>query len=215
MNSPRNPLREINLGALTCVLLCLLCGQARADESEPVKSLLELRQRDVTVQKWDLSCGAAALATILNYQYGDRITEREVALGLMKREEYLDNPKLVQLREGFSLLDLKRFVDGRGYLGIGLGKLDFMDLIDRAPIMVPIRTNGYNHFVVFRGIARNRVLLADPAWGNRTLLKGDFLKMWIDYPVIGHVGFVVAKADGELSDPKALAPTGNDFVFLR
>jgi hypothetical protein len=124
MNSPRNPLREINLGALTCVLLCLLCGQARADESEPVKSLLELRQRDVTVQKWDLSCGAAALATILNYQYGDRITEREVALGLMKREEYLDNPKVVQLREGFSLLDLKRFVDARGYLGIGLGKLD-------------------------------------------------------------------------------------------
>jgi len=188
---------------------------AQADDLRPVTSLLEMRQRDVVVQEWDLSCGAAALATILNYQYGDHVTEKQVALGLMKRAAYVENPNLIRIREGFSLLDLKRFVDGRGYDGIGLGKLDLMDLIERAPIMVPIRTNGYNHFVIFRGVAGNRVLLADPAWGNRTMLKSDFERVWINYPKIGHVGFVVAKADGELSDPKALAPRAADFVSFR
>lgn len=207
---------SILLAALIGLLVWYPVGQhAQAEEIRPVKSLLEMRHRNVTVQEWDLSCGAAALTTLLKYQYGDPITEREVAIGLMKRAEYVDNPTLVQLREGFSLLDLKRFVDERGYDGIGLGKLDLMDLIERAPIMVPIRTNGYNHFVIFRGIAGNRVLLADPAWGNRTMLKYDFEKMWIDYPKIGHVGFVVAKADGELSAPNRLAPRADDFVLFR
>ena len=36
---------------------------------EPVQSLLEYRQRNVVIQKWDLSCGAAALATLLRYQH--------------------------------------------------------------------------------------------------------------------------------------------------
>jgi hypothetical protein len=209
------PPRNVTLQSILLLSVVLVSGHAWAEELKPVTSLLEMRHRNVTTQEWDLSCGAAALTTILNYQYGDRITERKVAIGLMKRSEYVDNPTLVQLRDGFSLLDLKRFVDERGYQGIGLGKLDLMDLIVRAPIIVPIKTNGYNHFVIFRAIAGNRVLLADPAWGNRTMLKDDFLKMWIDYPKIGHVGFVVAKADGELSKPNRLAPHADDFVLFR
>ena len=50
-----------------------------------------------------------------------------------------------------------------------MAKLELEDLIERAPIIVPILANGYNHFVVFRGMRGNRVLVADPAWGNRTL----------------------------------------------
>jgi predicted double-glycine peptidase len=34
-------------------------------------------------------CGAAALATLLNYQHGDPISEREIAKGLIQREEYI------------------------------------------------------------------------------------------------------------------------------
>jgi predicted double-glycine peptidase len=208
--------RTTLLGALIVLLVWNAVRQdLQAEEITPVKSLLEMRHRNVAVQEWDLSCGAAALTTLLDYQYGDQINEREVAIGLMKRPEYIENPKLVQIREGFSLLDLKRFVDQRGYQGVGLGKLNLTDLIERAPIMVPIRANGYNHFVIFRGIAGNRVLLADPAWGNRTLLKDDFEEMWINFPKIGHVGFVVMTADGKLSDPHRLAPRADDFVFFR
>lgn len=198
-----------------CVaLVFLLYGGGANAGGQAVKSLLEMRHQNVVIQQWDLSCGAAALATLLNYQHGDRVTEKEVAVGLMRREEYIDNPKLVQSREGFSLLDLKRNVDSRGYLGSGFGKLQLKDVIAKAPIIVPIMTNGYNHFVVFRGVRGDRVLLADSAWGNRTMLVDEFMQSWIDYPSLGRVGFVVQRRDG-LAPPNLLAPQDSDFVTLR
>lgn len=60
------------------------------------------------------------------------------------------------MRQGFSLLDLKRYIDQRVYEGIGYARLTLQDLIERTPIMVPIKFNGYNHFVVFRGILGGR-----------------------------------------------------------
>ncbi len=184
------------------------------EPARPVKSLLEMRQDGVTVQKWDLSCGAAALGTVLKYQYDDPVSERDIAKALIGRDKYIDNPALVRAQEGFSLLDLKRYVDARGYTGIGYGKLELDDLIERAPIIVPISSNGYNHFVVFRGMRGNRVLVADPAWGNRTLTVDEFEDEWLTYPEFGRVGFVVAQKDGTLP-PNRLAPRSDDFVFLR
>jgi predicted double-glycine peptidase len=212
MNSPRNPIQDLVLAALTAALLAPLCGQALADEPRPVKSLLELRQRGVIIQKWDLSCGAAALTTLLRYQFGDDVTEKAVATALIKRPEYIANPRLVQVRQGFSLFDLRRYVDGRGYEGVGLGKLNLQDLEERAPILVPIHILGYNHFVVFRGRLGNRVLLADPAWGNRTMTVEQFESAWIDYPALGHVGFVVETKRGNRTEPDMLRARPEDFV---
>jgi predicted double-glycine peptidase len=186
---------------------------AAADRG-PVTSLLEMRQDRVVVQQWDLSCGAAALATLLNYQHGDPVSEREIARGLIQREEYLEEPLLVRARQGFSLLDLKRYVDQRGYLGMGYGELALADLIELAPIIVPVKLNGFNHFVVFRGARGNRVLLADPAFGNRTMLMAKFEAAWLDYGKIGKVGFVVARLD-DAAPPNQLSPRPTDFVSLR
>ena len=183
-------------------------------QAREVKSLLEMRQENVVVQQWDLSCGAAVLTTLLNYQHGDPVTEKEVAIGLMGRAEYVENPMIVQIREGFSLLDLKRFADGRGYLGIGYGRLSLEDLVEKAPIVVPINTIGYNHFVIFRGMQGNRVLLADPAWGNRTMLVEAFKNRWIKFPKIGQVGFVVNRRDGT-PPPNRLTPKLDEYVMLR
>jgi predicted double-glycine peptidase len=203
------------LGLATALLLGSIgTDPAPAVAQAQVKSLLEMRQDRVVVQEWDLSCGAAALATILNHQHGDPISERQIAMQLIGREEYLNNPLLVRARHGFSLLDLKRFVDKQGYRGIGYGQLKLEDLVARAPIMVPVNLTGFNHFVVFRGMRGNRVLLADPAFGNRTMLAGKFRAAWLDYPKLGKVGFVVARADGSLP-PNHLAPQPNDFVSLR
>lgn len=202
------------------IVALLLCGLSpgtpalAADQARAVKSLLEMRHEQVVIQNWDLSCGAAALATILNYQYGDTVSEREIAKGLIGRNKYIENPSLVQMQQGFSLLDLKGYVDGRGYEGIGYGGLDLDQLIERAPMIVPILTNGYNHFVVFRGMRGNRILVADPAWGNRTLTLDEFEDAWLAYPEVGRVGFVIAQQDGTLP-PNRLAPRPDDFVFLR
>ena len=180
----------------------------------PVKSVLEKRQHNVVIQSWDLSCGAAALATLLKYEWGEPTTEKDVANGLMGRREYIENPKLVQIREGFSLLDLKRYVQAHGFKGEGLGQLDFNDLIENAPIMVPIDALGYNHFVIFRGVMGDRVLLADPAWGNRTMTINKFNRMWLDYgKAMGHVGFVVKRAEG-VAPLSRMQPKFGEFVML-
>ncbi len=213
-DSPSARRRMVARAAAVGSLLLFAATAAAATERPSVRSLLEIRRDKVVVQAWDLSCGAAALATILNHQHGDPVSEREIALGLINRKEYIENPELVQIRQGFSLLDLKRFVDARGYEGIGYGRLTLADLEAKAPIMVPIEAKGYNHFVVFRGRLGNRVLLADPAFGNTTMTVGAFERAWLEYPDIGKVGFVVVRRDGP-TGPGALAARPEDFVFLR
>lgn len=214
--SPARLRRATGMALAISIGLCLttFVSNTAAAEREPVKSLLEMRRDRAVVQEWDLSCGAAALATILRYQYGERVSEREIALGLMQREEYVDQPMLVRVRRGFSLLDLKRYAEQRGYRGVGYGKLGLEDLTERAPVIVPVNFHGYNHFVVFRGVQGNRVLLADPAWGNRTMLVERFLDAWIDSPQLGRTGFVVLRGDGTQGENR-LDPGPEDFVFLR
>jgi uncharacterized protein len=199
--------------ALSVLVMNLGLPVLAADGQRAVRSLLEMREEGVVVQKWDLSCGAAALATILNYQHGDPVSEREIALNLIGREEYLSNPTLIRARHGFSLLDLKRYVDRRGYEGVGYGNLTFEDLIDLAPVMVPVDFR-YPHFVVFRGVRGNRVLLADPAFGNRAMHLAKFEDAWMDYAEFGRVGFVVTRTD-DVAPPNQLAPEWRDFVSLR
>jgi uncharacterized protein len=178
-------------GGLIGLMLCLPAA------AEPVRSLLEIRRAGVMTQKWDLSCGAAALGTLLRYEFGQSVTEKQIARGLMKVGGYIKQPERVQLQEGFSLLDLSKYIEGLGFKGEGLGQLTIQDLLKRAPVMVPIDALGYNHFVVFRGVMRNRVLLADPAWGNRTMTIDKFQRIWLDYGAeMGHVGFVVQRAKG-------------------
>jgi hypothetical protein len=198
-------------GGLLIALTALVLVATPALAREPVRSLLESRHDRVITQQFDLSCGAAALATVLRYQFGEEIGEREVATSLIQRREYIENPRLVNARHGFSLLDLKRVVDGRGYEGVGLGHLTLDTLLPRVPAIVPIRTNGYNHFVVVRGLAGDRVLMADPAWGNRTMTIDDFERAWLDHGDFGQVAFVVTRA-GEIAPPGNLAPTVRQFL---
>jgi predicted double-glycine peptidase len=202
-------MRTLLTSALALALAGL--GSAPAAARERVRSLLEMRQDRVVVQKWDLSCGAAALATLLTYAHHDPASEREVALGLIGRPEYLANPELVRTSQGFSLLDLKRVAQGRGYRGLGYGQLALADLLELAPAIVPLQLAGYDHFVIFRGLRGDRVLLADPAWGNRTMPLERFEAAWLASPEFGRVAFVVARADGA-PPPDRLTPRPEEFV---
>lgn len=185
-----------------------------ADDRPIVRSMSEIRYEHVVRQQWELSCAAAALATILRYQHGMPVSERTVALGLINRPEYIANPELVRLRQGFSLLDLKRYVDRIGFQGAGLGKLGLDDLRNHAPIIVPVNLQGFPHFVVFRGSTSKEVLLADPAFGNVTMSIEKFMQGWISYQNIERVGFIV-KQEGHQMPPGNLAADALDFVLLR
>jgi uncharacterized protein len=204
------------MGVITCGLLASSLLQVGASaEVPPVKSLLEMRRHNVVVQEWDISCGAAALATLLEFRFGDPVAERDVAKALVRRPEYVADPMLVRARQGYSLLDLKRYVDSRGYRGVGYGQMSLEDVIERAPLIVPIDANGYKHFVIFRGVADARVLVADPAWGNRTMPIEKFKSMWLDFPELGKVGFVVERRDGNSAATNRLRPRQEEFLMLR
>lgn len=178
-------------------------GETR-DGVKIVRSMLEIRRDKVVIQEWDLSCGAAALATILKYQHADSVTEKDIARAMLAKTD----SELVRKRLGFSLLDLKRFVDSRGYAGDGYGELDLSDLIEIGPAIVPIHLRTYDHFVVFRGVGAGRVVLADPAYGNRTMPLDEFLRVWRN-----RVAFVVGRRDGRPA-PNRLTVGSEDPVIV-
>ncbi len=170
-----------------------------------VRSMLEMRQENVIIQQWDISCAAAALATILTYQHGDYVPERTIAEAMLRRTD----PLRVKYRGGFSLLDLKRFAESRGYTADGYTDLNIKNLVQFGPSIVPVDLEGYNHFVVFRGVVGNQVVICDPAFGNRTVPLERFQDAWL-----GPLAFVVSRADGAVSSTR-LGPYSSDFVRPR
>ena len=160
------------------VLLCAVVVLMSVTESAAaVRSLKEIREAGVVVQKWDTSCAAAAMATVFTYTFNDPITEQEVAQGLLRQTE----PLKVRHRGGFSMLDMKRYAEERSYQAAGFKALSFEELRYLDGPIVPVDFRGYNHYVVYKGITpEGKVWVADPAYGNRTLSRERFESAWID-----------------------------------
>ena len=188
------------------LLACICCAlPLRATAGERVRSLLELREEHVVVQKWDTSCGASALATVLNFEYGDTVGEREVAAAMLRQAGVLK----VKYRGGFSLLDLKRYANARGYEADGYSGMSLGDLADYLPLIVPVEVRGFPHFVVVRGFIGKRIALADPAWGNRTMPTTEFDQAWKL-----KIGFVVTRPGQQAPPPdNRLVPRPSDRLL--
>lgn len=152
-----------------------------ADYRVPVTTLKEERFRNTIHQQYDFSCGSAAVATLLTYQYDFPMSERIAFLAMF---EHGDRAKI--RKQGFSLLDIKRFLAALGFEADGfvvpLGKLAQAHL----PAIVLIDVHGYHHFVVIKGVLAGRVLIGDPAKGTRSIPVNEFSKMWTS-----HLVFVV------------------------
>jgi predicted double-glycine peptidase len=180
-------MRPIRLICLVFVALATasLNGIAAASARKPVRSLLEIRQEGVIVQKWETSCAAAALATVLTFSQSDPVTERFVAQRMLRSTD----PIKVKVRGGFSLLDMKRFVETRGFKGTGYKGLKFEELLTLPNPIVPIDFYGNAHFIVVRGLdPSGRVDIADPAFGNTRMSVSEFQSVWKD-----GIGFVVSQ----------------------
>ena len=170
---------------------------------KPVRSFHEIRQDKVARQRWDMSCGSAALSTLLTYHLNDPTPETAIIVWILRRTD----PVRVQSRGGFSLLDLKRFVQSRGYTAEGYADLSLTDLVNLGmPAIVPVRVKGYDHFVVFRGVVGDRVLVADPVFGNLTMRAGRFVEIWKN-----GIGFIVLPR-GSKPPPSAMAPKSQEFL---
>jgi uncharacterized protein len=159
---------------------------ALAQERHGFSSLKEIRERGVVMQNWESSCAAAALATVLTYGFRDPVNERTVALEMLKHTE----PLKVKSQGGFSLLDMKRFAESRGYGAAAYMHLSFDEMrVFHAPILL-IEAKGYRHFVIFNGVRGDRALIADPAFGNREVAIDTLKQEWLD-----GIAFVVTPAN--------------------
>ncbi len=138
-----------------------------------VESFQEQKYRNTIAQEHDFSCGSAALATLLSYNYNKPVSETAVFNDMI-----VNGDKKVISESGFSLLDIKRYLQRHGLDSNGfrapLSKLETV----RLPAIVLLNVRGYRHFVVLEGIVNNRVLLADPANGMRSEPIGVFESQW-------------------------------------
>lgn len=157
-----------------------------AHAQRPVRSLLENRRENVIIQRWDNSCAAAVLATVLTYDKGFAVTEEEVARAMLRQTD----PLRVRHRGGFSLLDMKRYAAQVGFDSDGYSGMTLADLAAQTPMIVPVLARGYNHFVVVRRVDDKDVHIADPGFGNYRMEKTRFAANW------SGIGFQVGQQMG-------------------
>lgn len=141
----------------------------------PITSLKGARFISTIRQKYDFSCGSAAVATLLTHQYGWKVDEVEVFRRMYERG---DQNKI--RREGFSMLDMKLYLDGIGFRTEGVQATLDQLAAAKVPAIALIRENGYAHFVVVKGVRGQRVVIGDPAMGTRVLARADFETYWMN-----------------------------------
>jgi len=138
-----------------------------------VTSFVERRFKTVYKQQLDFSCGSAALASLLTFHYDDTVNEQSVFVDMYENGDQIKIQKL-----GFSLLDMKNYLERQGYRSDGF-KIDLDQLIiANVPAITIINNKGYMHFVIIKGVSEQEVLVGDPAIGVKVIPRDKFVKMW-------------------------------------
>ncbi|MFH1265926.1 MAG: C39 family peptidase [Planctomycetota bacterium] len=173
-----------------------------------VCSWLELKQQNIVMQKRDYSCGAAALATLVKYFWGDEASEQLFLNELDKMltpEEARD-----RVENGLALTDLRRVAVKSGYQA-SIGRLEFGKLVEsKVPLILGLSLDGYDHFVVYRGWDGYYVYLADPIRGNVRVPGWEFVRQWQKNAIL-----VVAKPGQEPPEASALSLTLDEVCLGR
>lgn len=147
-----------------------------------VQSMRERRFANLVQQQTDFSCGAAAMATLLNEAYGWNLGEEQVIEGMLSGAD----PHLVQ-QMGFSMLDMKRYAESLGLRARGY-RLQPAQLAEvKVPSIVLLDIRGYKHFVVMQVSSDEWVYIGDPVLGHKKMPLEEFVQGWngIVFAVIG------------------------------
>lgn len=212
MNARMQAIVAMVLAALLCAAWATTAhAQARAPIWDPnrifqerICSYYELQRMRVVMQQRDYSCGAAALATIVKYYWGDDVTEEtflELLVQILTPQELEE-----RVENGLALTDLRNVANKAGYQA-SMGTLTFSELTQsKVPVIVGIVVNEHDHFVVYRGTDGYWVYMADPLRGNvRTPIR-DFVNQWQENAIL-----VVAKPGAKVKDVNPLGPRPSEI----
>jgi hypothetical protein len=111
---------------------------------------------------------------LLRFHYGQQnIGEAEIFKAM-----YAAGDQAKIQMAGFSLLDMKQYLNRAGYEADGY-RMSMDELAKTEnPAIAVITVGPYRHFVVVKGVENNIVLVGDPALGLKKYSRADFEKMW-------------------------------------
>lgn len=170
-----------------------------------VSNYIEIRNRNIVMQQRDFSCGAACLATICRYYWGDNVTEDKVltTLDLMLSAEETED----RIQNGLAMSDLRRAAVKMGYQSV-VGTTTFAKLGEmKVPAIVGIQPNAGKHFVVLKGTFGDYVYLADPIRGNIRMPNWEFICQWQKKAIL-----VVYKPGAKIKTTSPLSITEADIM---
>ena len=170
-----------------------------------VPNYVAIRNRNIVMQQRDFSCGAACLATICRYYWGDNVTEDQVltTLDLMLTAEETED----RIMNGLAMSDLRRAAVKLGYQSV-VGTTTFAKLGEmKVPAIVGIEPSGHKHFVVLKGTFGDYVYLADPIRGNIRMPNWEFVEQWQKNAIL-----VVYKPGEKIKKYSALSLTEADIL---
>jgi len=208
--------RLATAGALACLTVATpRVGVAQNTMRAPVRdpqrfiaarvwSYQELQRMNVVMQGTDYSCGAAAMATIAKYYWGDNVDEKYF-LDRLAKLEFTKAELEDRIKNGLTLTDLRNLAHKSGYEA-EMGKLSFNDLAKaKVPLIVGLKVDDYDHFAVYRGTDLVYVYLADSSRGNVRTEVPEFVRQWQANAVLA-----VAKPNTPIKTINPLAITGNE-----
>ena len=138
-----------------------------------VENLRDRKFATTIRQQFDFSCGSAAVATLLTYHYDQPTSETDAFRSMW---DVGDQARIQEV--GFSLLEMKNYLKSLGYRADGFRlSLDRIQEIG-VPGIALVDIQGYKHFVIIKGITKDKVLFGDPSRGISARSRADFEEIW-------------------------------------
>ncbi len=141
--------------------------------SDRPKSYLALRYEATVPQLQDFTCGAASLATIATYYWGETVSEMDVLKTLLGRDTKEEIAKKAQ--NGLSFDDLIYAAGKLGFSAQGV-KISQEQLANlQGPVIVHLKkSETFQHFAVLRKVGDDVYYLSDPVVGEVAESAADF-----------------------------------------
>jgi predicted double-glycine peptidase len=188
---------------LALLVVCLPApSQARTDWRT-------LRDAGIERQGLDFSCGAAALATLLQWYGLDNVDEAALLEAHYAR---LGHPLVaaqdaVDIAQWYlSMADLSALAARWGLRahGVGVAPERLWDL--QLPAIAHLAGRERRHFVVIQGLDANRrrVAIADPASGHRYVSAAEFFSEWLSAEAVDTAGRLLLLEPGDSTRDRAL-----------
>lgn len=141
--------------------------------------MLGLRFDATVPQRFDYTCGASSVATVLTYYWARPTTEDEAVAALGQRYSL---EEIARRREtGLSFDDLIFIVARFGFQAQGAKvRLDQLGRL-QGPVIVQLSNPTFQHFVVLRRVGDEVFYVADPIVGNFPMSAAEFTREFTGY----------------------------------